>query len=266
MSTFRSTRPQVTPSFLSDGEGGTVGYIVDLLKDALAERARRALLFRLPQQDPTGQTTAPDDALAALGRDRTLTRGFAESSQSYAARLVQWRASHKLRGNPFQLMTELAAYLGPLPSFRTVDVRGNWYSRAVDGSQSVSLNRANWDWDGRSDALARWSRFWVVIYSNGLWQGGSLFGDGDVYGNGRTIGTSATQAQVASVRNIVALWKPGGTRCVNIIIAFDNASFAPSTSRDGSGLPDGHWGNYSKIVSGVAVPARLSTARYWAGV
>lgn len=265
--TFRATRALVTPSWLSSGEGGTVGYVLDLLKDALAERARRGLLYRFPQNDPTGQTTAPDDALAALGRDRVIVRGLNESSQSYAARLVGWLDTHQTRGNPWALMGQLAAYCGPLPSFRTVDVRGNWYSRAADGTQSALINEANWDWDGASDALERWSRFWVIIYPNGLWTAGPTYGSGPHYGDpGRTRGTTATSDQVQSVRGIVSAWKPGGTRCVNIIIAFDSTSFTPTTVRDGTGLPDGNWGNYGKIVGGVQVPARLSTARYWSGI
>ena len=139
---------------------------------------------------------------------------------------------------------------------------------AADGTRSVAINKANWDWDSDPYALVRWSRFWVVIYPNGLWSPGPNWGDaGFVYGTpGQTWGTTATTDQVASVQAIVSDWKPAGTRCVNIIVAFDNASFDPATARDGSGLPDGTWGRWGKYVGGVAVPARLATARYWDGV
>ena len=265
---FRAARKVIAPAWLTTGEGELVGYTVDTLKDAFVERLRKGLLARFPQNDPTGATTAPDDALAALGRDRRIIRGINESSQTYAARLVRWWDDWKTAGNPFALMKQLAAYTGAGPAFRTVDIRGNWYSLNADKTQAVGINLANWDWDGDPMALTKWSRFWVVIYPNGLWVPGPNWGDvGFVWGApGATWGSTATQDQVASVKAIVSDWKPAGTRCVNIILAFDNASFNPSTARDGAGLPDGHWGGWAKISGGAYVPSRLATARFWDGV
>ena len=265
--TFRAARKFLGPPWLvHDGaESELVGYTLDLLKDAFTERLRLGLLARLPQNDPTGKMTAPDDALAAMGRDRRIRRGFNESSQSYAVRLVRWLDDWKVAGNPFALMAQLAGYLGPLVSLRTVDVRGNWFSRAVDGTLSVNLNQANWDWDGAADALARWARFWVIIYPRGFWST-RTWDDGSTWGDGHTWGTTATPDQVASVRALIQDWKPAGTTCQNIIIAFDDASFDPTQSRDGSGLPDGLWGNWATVSGGAYVPSRLTTARYWDGV
>lgn len=264
---FRAIRKFLGPRWLTEGEGELVGYALDSMKDSLAERCRAGLLARFPQNDPTGETTAPEDALAALGRDRRIIRGINESAQSYARRLVRWLDDWKTAGNPFSLMGQLAAYTGPGPAFRTVDVRGNWYSRAADGTRSISINQDNWDWDSDPYALRKWSRFWVVIYPNGLWLPSPKWGDaGFKYGtSGATWGSTATSDQVTSVKAIVRDWKPAGTRCVNIITAFDNASFDPITARDGMGLPDGLWGDWAKYVGGVAVPARLSSARYWDG-
>ena len=117
---------------------------------------------------------------------------------------------------------------------------------------------------GPRTLLVRWSRFWVVIYPNGLWTAGPKWGDvGFTYGMpGKTWGSTATRDEVVSVQSIVRDWKPAGTRCVNIIIAFDNTSFDPTVARDGAGLPDGTWGNWGKLVGGVWLPARLSTARF----
>lgn len=266
---FVAKRRFLGPAWLvaDHGDSEKIGFVVDILKDAFAERLRQGLLARFPQNDPLGQTTPPPDALAAIGRDRRIVRGFNETATAYAARLVLWLDTWRTAGNPFALMGQLAAYCGPGPAFRTVDVRGNWFSRAADGTQSFLLNQANWDWDGASDALTRWSRFWVVIYPNGLWQSTARWGDpGFTYGlPGQTWGTTATTDQVAAVKGIVRDWKPAGTTCVNIVIAFDNASFNPATARDGAGLPDGAWGKWGKDVAGTYVPARLSTARYWDG-
>jgi hypothetical protein len=163
---FRKSRKSLTATWLTEGEGDLVGYSLDLVRDAFMRRIELGLLARLPQNDPTGATTPPDDAMAAIGRDRRLVKGINETNQDYAARLLTWLDDRKRAGNPFMLMQQLAAYCGAGPAFRTVDVRGNWYSRDAAGVETTSLNQANWDWDG--DA-ARWSRFWVIIYPNGLW-------------------------------------------------------------------------------------------------
>jgi hypothetical protein len=247
-----------------------VGYVLDLIKDAFTERLRKGLLARFPQNDPTGATTAPEDALAAIGRDRRVLRGIDETAQHYAVRLTQWLTNWKLAGNPFGLMNEIRGYTGPLPTFRTVDVKGDWFTLEPDGTMSVSLNVGNWDWDGDPTALRHWSRFWVIIYPNGLWQPAPNLGSGlRVLGTpGETIGSTATTGDVSAIRSIVVQRKPAGTICQNIILAFDNTSFDPTQPRDGTGLPDGHWGRWSKVISGTPfeyVHARLDTARFWDG-
>jgi hypothetical protein len=272
---FRISRRFMGPSWLTGAagtktqrdDGQLLGWTLDALKDAFTERLREGLLVRFPQWDPTG-TPGPADALAAIGRDRVIVRGIGETTTSYAARLIQWLNDWAVAGNPFALMKQLAGFTGPGPSFRTVDVRGNWFSRDASGNLSVVLNKANWDWDGSPTALQRWSRFWVIIYPNGLWEPSPAWGSpGLVYGTpGQTWGSTATTGEVNTIQGIVSTWKPAGTRCVNIILAFDPTSFNPETARDSTGLPDGLWGHWSTSVSGQRVPSRLSTARYWDGV
>lgn len=264
MSDFRTTRPKIAPRWLTEGEGGLVGYALDIVKDAFAERVRLGLMARLPQQEPAGVEVAPPEALAALGRDRRVTRGFVETDQSYAARLLRWLDDRKSAGNPFALMQKLSEYVGPGPWFRTVDARGNWYELDANGVRSYVLDQANWDWDGLPVA-DRWARFWIIIYPEGLWtqtQGWNDATDTGAWGeNGGTWGSNATIEEVRTIRSIVADWKPAGTRCVNIIVAFDNTSFDPTAPE-----PDGLWEHWSKVDAGVRVPARLSTAIYWDGV
>lgn len=258
---FRTIRSFLAPRWLTEGEGGLVGYALDLVKDAFVERLRQGLLSRFPQRGPNGET-APLDALVAIGRDRRVVRGLFETDAEYAARLVAWLDERRTAGNPYTLMRQLAAYCGPGVAFRTVDVRGNWYSRDASGVQTALLNQANWDWDGDT---SRWSRFWVIIYPNGLWlPTPDNWGDPGLgyYGNESDVtwGTTATPEHVATVRHLVNDWKPAGTRCENIIVAFDAASFDPASPE-----PDGLWGSWSKTVNGVKVRSRLSTARYWGG-
>lgn len=266
MKTFRTTRKFMAPPRFTnlDTEGGKVAFALDLIKDAFMRRLVFGLRVRFPQDpiDPTGQTTAPEDALAAMGRDRRVVRGINESAASYAARLVTWLDERQTAGNPFTMMRQLAAYTGASTgcSFRTVDVRGNWYSRDANGVESAVLKTSNWDWDGDT---ARWSRFWVIIYPGTLWTattdtwaGGLKWGDPTlVWGF-----ADMTPEHATTLRAIVNDWKPAGTRCQNIIVAFDPASFNPSAPE-----PDGQWGKWSKIDGGVRVPSRITTARYLAG-
>lgn len=255
---FRQLRQHLGPRWLTEGEGGLIGYALDTLKDAFVERAMWGLLARFPE-------VAPDDAVPLIGRDRRVVRGRNELLESYRARLLRWLDDRQRCGNAFALMQKLAEYTGPLPKFRTVDARGNWYTRNPDGTIEWSLNTGNWNWDGPIGD--RWSRFWVIIYPNGLWTVApdQAWGDADApdWGEdtGWTWGSTASPEEVDTIRGIVADWKPAGTRCVNIILAFDNASFSPSSPE-----PDGTWKYDGKNVAGVRVPARLATARYWDGV
>lgn len=262
---FRTIRKDLAPRWLTEGEGGLVGYALDLVKDAYIERVRLGLLARFPENGPNGEF-APDDALREMARDRRVIPGLSETTAQLVARLIRWLDDRVTQGNPYTLMKKLAEYLGPLPSFRTADARGNWYTRAANGAESAVLKTGNWNWSG--DPIGeRWSRFWVIIYPNGLWTanpdnwGANTWGADGWGESSQTWGSTATPVQVATTRAIVADWMPGGTRCVHIIVALDPASFNPAAPE-----PDGLWAYGTKTVNGVRVSSRLATARYWDGV
>ncbi len=257
--TFRSIRRFMAPSWLTTGDGEKVGFALDAIRDAFVERLYQGVLVRLPQNDPTGLTTAPDDALQAMGRDRRIIRGMNETASSYARRLLAWLDDHRARGSAFMLMKQLSGYLGAGFAFRTYDVHGNCFSRDVNGAETYVASTA-WDWDGEPE---RWSRFWVIVYPSGDWTTSTLdWGDtSPKYGrNLAQWGVNIPRQQIAGMRSIVTEWKPDGKRCVNIIVAFDPASFAPSTPET-----DGTWRSWGKVVAGERVRARLSTARYLRG-
>lgn len=243
------------PYWMVDGEGGAVVASVCLLIDAAIDRLYQGLLARFP-------TYAPADALGPIGRDRKIVRGINEPQSSYAVRLCRWLTDHQVRGNPFALHDQLRGYLQADCMIRTVDRRGNWFTTAEDGARSVVLDEGNWDWDGVA-ASPNWARFWVIIYPVGgtdPWSP-SVGGAPAAWPVGGTIGTTATPDQVATVRAIVQDWKPAGTRCEWIIIAFDAASFDPLSPE-----PDGHWTNSGKQDDADSyVVARLASARYWRG-
>jgi hypothetical protein len=254
MMTFTRFYKDNLPAWITDGEGGLVVGSICTLLDAAVERCRQGLSARFPSY-------APADALPWIGRDRKIVRGINEPAAAYAARLIRWLDDHKVRGNPYALHAQLRAYLQQDVMIRTVDRRGNWFTTAVGGTKSCSLDTGNWDWDG--GALSRWARFWVIIYptagglpfttcsswATGLWASAGSFG------------TTATADQIASVRGIIKEWKPAGTRCEWIIIATDASSFTPT----GSQTPGGDWGNWGLDTAGNYNLVRLITGRYWEG-
>jgi hypothetical protein len=167
-------------------------------------------------------------------------------------------------------MKQIRDYCGVDMMLRTVDVRGNWFTLAADGTKSYLLKRGNWKWDLLP--ASQWSRFAVILYPpSTLWIEGPTIGDAELWGgaigtSGYTIGTTATPEQVATIRAIVKEWKPAGTLCLSIIIAFDPDSFDPASLPLSSGMPDGTWDIGTSMQSGARRPSRLSTARYWDGV
>jgi hypothetical protein len=251
---FRDIRKSMGPPWLvRNGEGGAVGLSLDLIKDAMAERFRLSLLARFPN-------FAPEDALPNIGRDRRIPRGLNEQSPRYVGRLLGWLDERKNAGAAEAMLRALSGYLGDLPRLRIVDNAGRWTTRDPDGT--ITRYSSTWNWDGLGSAA--WARFWVIVYPNGLWIESQSWGDPATQSWGddvQTWGLSARQQEIEGMRAIVDDWKPGGTVCKNIIVAFDPLSFDPTSPE-----PDGLWGNWSKNVGGVQVPSRLSNARYLDGV
>ena len=261
---FRTRNKQFGPRWLvgdgSEGDESTlIQYSLDLMLDAAMRRTYLGMLARYPD---AAAELGIEGALEAIGRDRRTLRGLGpETDASYATRLKRWLHDAKKRGSPFMLMQKLQEYIAAGSSFRTVDARGNWFSRSATGVETYTLNTGNWNWDSTVPSSPQWARFWVIIYPGTRWSHSANWGSGQLWGDTeKTWGTTATPSEVAGVRGIVADWKPAGTRCQNIIIAFDPASFNPASPE-----PDGTWGKPHKVVAGVHVPSRLTTADYWDG-
>lgn len=253
--TFRNIWKSLIPRWGSEGESGLVGHVIMLLNDAAMLRIENGHLARFPQQSPDGEP-GPDDALAALGRDRGVIKGIDETASSYAYRLTQWLVDARTRGTAYTMMKRLHDYADSARvhgmSFRIVDNRGNWYSRDEDGNQTASLNTGNWNWD--AEPATKWSRFWVIVYPGTRWVDTSqTWGTAGEWGNATTTWGSSTitEEHTRTMQAIVADQKPDGTRCHTIILALDPASFDPAAPE-----PNGtwhYWGN------------RLTTALYLDG-
>lgn len=242
---FRRLFRRFLPAWATTGDGELVHYSIGATLDLWFERLREGIRARFPSH-------APDDALSLIGKDRKIVRGIEEPRASYVERLIRAPDDHRTRGNPYALMRQLRAYCQTDLRIRTVDRNGNWYTIEADGTQTYHLAQGNWDWQG--ETTAQWSRFWVILYPPAsLWTKQNTLGSGLILGTpGLTIGSSATPEQVRSVKQIVRDWKPDGTRCVRIILAFNDGDFDPLDANPPN--PDGDWNISSR---------RNPDAAYW---
>lgn len=234
-------------------------YAVLVLYDALIQRAKLGIKARFPGAGATA------DSLRYIGRDRLILRGPAEARDIYEARLRGAVEKHRTRGNAWRLMEQIRAYCSPHEvRIRVWTDRGKVYTLDRDGTESVN-RETDWNWDGLFGVDGVWSRFWVIIYpttgsprqpwDQPLW--------GAVNWGEFTWGSTATLADVQAIRAIVETWKPEGTHCRNIIIAFGDADFDPEDAAPP--LPDGTWGPVSENEGGEQVPTRNENAAYWPG-
>ena len=105
--------------------------------------------------------------------------------------------------------------------------------------------------------------------ANRPWGPSGDWGDSDLWTSGvwghpkHTIGTTATPAQIQGLRRIIAEWKPAGTQCEWIVVAFDDTKFSPADGTPPN--PNGEYGRWGKNVAGSYVVARETTARYITG-
>lgn len=233
--------------------------------DATYERIARGIRARFPGGG------APADALGYIGRDRMVVRGPAETRASYELRLQRYLDDLRLAGGAWAVLEQLRAYCTPhAVKVSLVNNHGRWRTIERDGTRSRE-NVSEWDWDGLGSAA--WSRYWILIYMTlgtpqQPWARLPGWGDPDLWGGAwgdptASFGSTATQNDIQAIRRICsAPWKHGGSRLVNICVCFDE-TLAPDEAAPP--LPDGTWGNWSKNVGGVQVPARDPSAIYWKG-
>jgi hypothetical protein len=257
MTSFRdSLRRIVMPRWAQGEQASKFFHALGAAIDGVADQVLLGVRARFP-------SLAPDDALSHIGRDRGIVRGFIETRQAYEERLRQWVYDRKRKGNNYTLMRQLAGYLAGFDvPFRIVNNHGAWYTRDADGSTEYLLGN-NWDWDGDDTA---WSRFWVIIYPPvELWGSDGTWGDGEAWGESDTStwGSTATLAQVRSIKGLVEAWRAAHSLEINTIISLDPSAFDPTDTSPP--LPDGTWAHWSINDSGTQVPARFDDARYWDG-
>jgi len=257
---FRDAVRSVVPPWLADRyprpftNGFRLLYSMAAALDAMMQVAVEGLRAKFPTQ---GTPTA----LPYIGADRRIIRGLTEGDGSYAERQIDWLDAWQHSGSPPEMLTQLQPMFAPAapPLMRIVTNAGVWYTLDADGTLTIQ-NLGNWNWDNRPDL---WARLWLIIYSPSdvPWAPDGTWGDGHRWGDGRFWGLTITSAMVSALQAVLANWHAAHGLYANIIVAFDPASFNPSSPE-----PDGTWGKNYKVVGGVAVPSRLATARYLDGV
>jgi hypothetical protein len=137
---------------------------------------------------------APSDALPHHADERALEQGAGETEESWRSRLLDAWEAWPWAGTERGVVDALELFYDPATVYEALD----WYP-----------------------GDAAWARFWVVLGA-----GGHPFGPAKKIGlttpwkvgDGTIVGLSgATTDDVARLRRTIKLWKPGNTRCVEII-------------------------------------------------
>ena len=237
--TFRNIWRFMIPGNFHRGDGELVQYTEGVMLDAFAEACRQMAWLMFPSK-------APSDALKRIGEDRGIPRGFAEPEASYRERLIAWRypRGHRIRGNAVGLLEQIAAVFGGAVEAHTVDARGTRYTRAADGTITVTRGVA-WDWDG-SGATPNWARFWVVIaptgvtphktFAEGAW-GPTVKADPGVC----LAGVGVHTGQINAIKRLCKVgrlsWTPAGRRPVYLVVLRDGETFP---------TPGGDWDDWGE--------------------
>jgi hypothetical protein len=246
---FRTKLAQDSPAWLNGFWGSRFLYPLGLFLDAFADAAKFAVQARFPD-------LAPADAFTWFGQDRQIDRGFQEPIESYRARLKEWLTLWRHAGSAYSVLQALASYITPdTATMRVVSNTSAWDTWT--GSFPVThtlVSPRNWDWDSAvyghlaadpngAEYAGKWWRAWVIIYPPAsLWQKTQTLGDGHALGDGRALGFTGTVDEAQSLRAQVAKWKPAHCIVPAIILAFDPATFDPTTAIPALGLmPDGRF-------------------------
>lgn len=266
---IRDLLAAISPTWLQSatGEADTVGskivYTFGLGSDLELEKLQQGMKAHMP-------TVCTPTALQYIGEDRVIERGFQETDTAYGLRLQRAFETWQHAGSAGSVIGSLLGYISPdMPSISTVSDRSVWYTVLAGSSTPAYYASApfNWRWDGGAYDDTQYYRAWVII-GPGVWVKNDTWGTagrkwGDRIG---TWGSNASRQQVLSVQSIVSTWKAAQADVPWIIVNFDTTMFNPYASFGSPSLPDGYWGNWHKVVAGVAVPARSLSAIYWDGV
>lgn len=260
---FRDAFTAWIPSEFASRPGLDVGYrflwSVGAICDAGAEVLSQGIQAAWPG---VGTPTA----LPLIAASRGITRGLADTTETFAAKLVDWVERRRVKGSARELARQIQEYLPGSPRVRVICRNGVWTTRNTDGS--VVVEEAIWDWDSVShpERANWWSNLFVVIYTD-IYPVQGNYGDvGRVYGMNEGVGHKIPKSQLYELRSLMAEWKAGHSRIRAVIWTADNTQFDPT---DTFSCPNGTWGSWSEpaIFGDPTSPrvrsARFTNCRYW---
>jgi len=251
----------IVPWWLQNPMAGAFNEAIGLTLDLASETLLSGLRGSLPLR-------CFPDALPWIGADRGIRRYPNEPTSSYRRRCAQWRQIKRHAGSHYGQLINLQPYFLPTnrPVIRIVHQDGDgatatWHT--LDAGGAYSYHRAtpsNWNWDG---ATAQWSRFWVIVYVNGVGLAPTLWDDGALWDGGSIWDGYLTSDQISDIVEIVNEAKAPHSMLAGVILATDPNSFDPLTTSipigDGTTtLPTGHWGK--SVAPFTGLPTRLATA------
>lgn len=245
-------------------------YGMGLAIDALIEKLDQAMLAHMP-------TKCDPSALAYIGNDRNIGRGFSETDTSYGIRLQHsfedWQRAGSARSVLRQVLGMVLSYqplartVADANTFDFTNIRSPWdtYLDGADTTQPPSHQQgptggSNWNWDG---VIQSW-RWWLIMYPitpQNFCNPAPTYGTaGRVWGDTTmSWGFDKPASLFNGIRSAVKQWEKGGSWCRWMIFSFDNTLFIPGSS---SNAPDGTWGTWSKNSAGTQVATRSANARY----
>jgi len=208
------------------------------------------------------------------GRDRKIRQYTTETELSYRRRLSKWRQIWASAGRAWGILRQLRIFLAPYgrPLLRYVSTSGDagesqWFDLAPGdgindyfelGGRDPEFSRhlqtpANWVWDpeATSGFTGQWSRFWILIYTDGLtnpiapaeWDGDAEW-DGGAYWDGYMPADFLSDAAQLCID-----WAAAHSYLAGLFLVHDPTAFDPTGS--GAGYPDGTWNLWSNRRAGV---------------
>ncbi|MCB9584543.1 MAG: hypothetical protein H6718_04065 [Polyangiaceae bacterium] len=265
MAGIRHALSEIVPPRIGPGKPGEekrifrAVYTLGAVADATVQLRLEGLQAEYPG---VGTPTA----LSPIGRDRLIPRGASESDEAYSERLLAWRDAHRRAGNPYLEMQQIQSHWPDPAYLQVVNAHSCWYELNKDGEVSRTLPiPANWDWDG----VFLKARVWLIIYPpTSLFQRDLTWAntDNSTWDDdpNATWGSTATVQQIQDIRNLLEHWRSSGAFFEHILVGFADLPLDPNDTNPP--LPDGQWGQYSKLdASGNCIQARSEDFIYWRG-
>lgn len=259
---LRNALLSIVPNWLSNRPGLNNGfkilYTAALMGDCMIEAGLEGVRASWPGK---GTPTA----LPYIGQGRGIIQGEAETNDHYAGRLRGWLATWENAASAEILAQQIQNWLGNNPVVRVVDRAGNWVIANTDGTTTFLQSAWDWDsqsgWDTASPATVAgwWSDIWIIVYPC-EWPKTPVHLPLVPLDPKTGIGHQVVPSQVSTILGLVSTWKGAHTFVRAIIWTYTSTSFNPQAV---GVMPDGTYGNWYKMVNGVAVQARDTDSRYW---